>query len=84
MTLWLYHLITEPLPSTIRDRGVVIDSNWYVSCNATYPVILQGVVRLEYVTNTADYIDTIMEKVKAKYLTQAYKVSAVWSIFNFW
>ena len=34
----------------------------------------QGVVRLEYVTNTADYIESVMEKVKPKYLTQAYKV----------
>jgi len=41
-------------------------------------MMCKGVVRLEYVTNTADYIDAIMEKVKPKYLTQAYKIAS-WS-----
>lgn len=39
-------------------------------------MMCKGVVRLEYVTNAADYIETILEKIKPKYLTQAYKVES--------
>ena len=49
--------------------------------------MFQGVVRLEFVTNANDYIETILEKVKPKYLTQAYKVNtSLFSLFseNLW
>lgn len=36
--------------------------------------ICKGVVRLEYVTNICDYIESVMERVQPKYLTQAYKI----------
>jgi len=37
-------------------------------------MLCKGVVRLEMVTNPADYIEIIIRKVKPKYLTQAYKI----------
>lgn len=37
-------------------------------------MMCKGVVRLEFVTNANDYIEAVMERVKPKYLTQAYKV----------
>ena len=37
-------------------------------------MICKGVVRLEMVPNSADYIEAIIDRVKPKYLTQAYKV----------